>query len=229
MYNKTAYEEYIATANLVENKETKKYICPLCQKEYSLYGVKNHIKYHFGYEGGCSIANGHTAWNKGLTKETSESVKRGAETFKQHYTEGQFDFYFKGKHLSEEHKNKISASMKQAHKMGIAHNIGMCRWNNTPSYPEQFIMEVIKNEIDDKDYVYECPFHKYSFDFAWKHKKKYLEIDGKQHELPEYHQRDMAKDALAASEGWTGLRLAWKDIFNDTKTYIAKIKSFIDG
>ena len=90
-------------------------------------------------------------------------------------------------------------------------------------------MEVIKNEIDDKNYVRECPFHRYSFDFAWKHKKKYLEIDGKQHELPEYHQRDMEKDALAASEGWTGLRLAWKDIFNDTKTYIAKIKFFIDG
>ena len=119
--------------------------------------------------------------------------------------------------------------MIKAHKEGRAHNIGMCRWNNEPSYPEQFIMEVIKNEIDDKNYVRECPFHRYSFDFAWKHKKKYLEIDGKQHELPEYHQRDMEKDALAASEGWTGLRLAWKDIFNDTKTYIAKIKFFIDG
>lgn len=229
MYDKNAYEEYIATANLVENKETKKYVCPLCQKEYSLYGIKNHIRHHFGYEGSFSKANGCTAWNKGLTKETSETVRRCGQVYHERCKQGKIVPYYKGKHLSEEMKAKISESMKLAHKEGRAHNIGMSRWNNTPSYPEQFIMEVIKNEIDDKNYVRECPFHKYSFDFAWMHKKKYLEIDGDQHQrFEEYHQRDMEKDALAASEGWTGLRLAWKDIFNDTKTYIAKIKSFVD-
>ena len=229
MYNQVEYEKYIATANLIENKKTKNYVCPLCQKEYSLYGIKNHIRYHFGYEGSFSKINGHTAWNKGLTKETSEKVRRCAQVCHERYQRGEIQSPYRGKHLSEEHKAKISEGMKRAHKQGIAHNIGMSRWNNEPSYPEQFIMAVIENEIDDKNYVREYPFHKYSFDFAWVHKMKYLEIDGDQHQrFEDYRNRDMIKDALAQSEGWKGLRLAWKDIFHDTKTYIQKIKSFID-
>ena len=34
--------------------------------------------------------------------------------------------------------------MKRAHAEGRAHNIGTCRWNNEPSYPEQFFMKVIE-------------------------------------------------------------------------------------
>ena len=68
--------------------------------------------------------------------------------------------------------------MKKAHAEGRAHNIGESRWNNKPSYPEKWFMEVIANEFNDKNYVREHPFHKYSLDFAWLDKKKCIELDG---------------------------------------------------
>lgn len=228
MLNEKEYNEFIQNTNIERNTENK-CICPICNKVYSLYGIKNHIKYHFGFTGYCSKENGKTSWNKGLTKENSPIVRKGIETLKKHIKEGLVIPVQTGKPHTDEEKKKISESMKKAHKEGRAHNIGSSRWNNKPSYPEQFIMNVIENELVDKNYKREYPFHKYSFDFAWEHKKKYIEIDGEQHiRFEDYHERDMKKDELAKSEGWNGLRILWKDMFNDTKTYIKKIKDFID-
>jgi len=83
--------------------------------------------------------------------------------------------------LTDEHKQKISKYMKLAHLEGRAWNIGKSRWNNQPSYPEKWFMEVIKNEFFDKNYSYEHPLGIYSLDFAWIHKNKCIEIDGEQH------------------------------------------------
>jgi len=44
-------------------------------------------------------------------------------------------------------KDKMSKAMKKAHAEGRAHNIGTSRWNNEPSWPEQFFMKVIENEF----------------------------------------------------------------------------------
>ena len=51
---------------------------------------------------------------------------------------------------NKETKDKISNSMKIAHNEGRAWNIGKSRWNNEPSYPEIFFMEVINNEFTNK-------------------------------------------------------------------------------
>lgn len=78
-------------------------------------------------------------------------------------------------------REKISASMKKAHSEGRAHNIGECRWNNEPSYPEQWFMKVLKNEFGlekDKDYKMEFSSHRFSLDFAWPNEKICIEIDG---------------------------------------------------
>lgn len=126
-------------------------------------------------------------------------------------------------------KAKISNSMKQAHADGRAWNIGRSRWNNAPSYPEQFFMQVIANEFIDKDYQTELPFGRYSLDFAWTHKKKCIEIDGEQHQrFLEYAARDREKDKLLFESGWQVMRISWKDMFRDTKQYIKKAKDFID-
>lgn len=47
-------------------------------------------------------------WSKGLTKETSESVKKWSDTQKELYKSGKLKGYWTGKHLPEEMKNKIS-------------------------------------------------------------------------------------------------------------------------
>ena len=47
------------------------YKCPICNKEYSVYGIGNHLKYHFGYIGSFI---GKESSNKGKTKETDDRV-----------------------------------------------------------------------------------------------------------------------------------------------------------
>lgn len=129
---------------------------------------------------------------------------------------------------TEKEKEKISASMKKAHAEGRAHNIGECRWNNEPSYPEQWFMKVLKNEFGlekDKDYKMEFTFHKFSLDFAWPNEKICIEIDGEQHErFQEQKNRDVEKDKLLKEEGWVELRKSWKEIFNSPKEFIKEVE-----
>ena len=125
---------------------------------------------------------------------------------------------------------KISESMKTAHKEGRAWNIGKSRWNNEPSWPEQFFIQVINNEFNDKNYTREHPIGVYSIDFAWVEKKLAIEIDGDQHQRFEsYRERDARKDKLLADNGWKILRIVWKDMYKDTKKHIKMAKEFIEG
>lgn len=179
---------------------------------------------------GKFIENGHDAWNKGLTMKTHESVKKARDKWVSRYKNGEFTNGFLNTHLTDEHKKHISDSMKIAHSEGRAHNIGMCRWNNKPSWPEEFFMTVIENEFNNKSYIREYPFDKYSLDFAWVGLKRCIEIDGDQHErFSEYMQRDLCKDAKLKENGWNILRIKWKDMYNDTKKMIAIAKDFIDN
>lgn len=172
---------------------------------------------------------GKTSWNKGLTKETDESVRKGSEELKRRYANGEIEVWCNGKTLTDDTKNKISESMKKAHSENRAHNIGMSRWNNEPSYPEKWFMSVIENEFDDKDYIREYSFGRFSLDFAWVAKKKCIEIDGEQHQrFQDYKERDMRKDSLLKENGWEVLRLIWKDVYNNPKEAIKKAKTFIE-
>lgn len=135
----------------------------------------------------------------------------------------------KGKELSKSHKESISESMKLAHEENRAWNIGKSRWNNEPSYPEKFFIEVIENEFNDKDYDREFPIGIYSIDFAWKHKKLAIEIDGDQHQrFEEIIERDKRKDKFLSDNDWKVLRIKWKDLYNDTKNWIKIAKEFIN-
>lgn len=136
---------------------------------------------------------------------------------------------FGKKVLSKSHKDNISNGMKDAHRNGNAWNIGQSRWNNEPSWPEQFFMNVVANEFEDKNYEYEKPFHKFSLDFVWEHKKKVIEIDGEQHDrCSEQRRRDEEKDSLLEQNGYEILRIKWKDMFNNPKVYIKLAKDFIN-
>ena len=132
---------------------------------------------------------------------------------------------------SEETKKRISEVLKKAHAEGRAHNIGECRWNNEPSYPERWFMKVLKNEFDlekDKDYKMELPFHRFSLDFAWPNKKICIEIDGEQHErFQEQKNRDIEKDRLLKEEGWIELRKSWKEIYNNPKVFIEEVRCLL--
>lgn len=204
------------------------YICKYCGK---VCKNENSLKQH---EVRCKenpnrislspiCSKGNNPWNKGLTKETDERVLQRANAVKEAYLSGKIQK--EGKPHTEETKKKISESMKLAHAEGRAHNIGESRWNNEPSYPEKWFMEVIKNELENKDYIREFPFHKYSLDFAWPQLKICIEIDGDQHyRFEEYKKRDREKDFLLEKEGWKLLRICWKDCYQNPKFYISKTK-----
>lgn len=204
-------------------KQNGKYECPYCGKEYLKNGIATHIWRKHTQDGLNLNTNNKIPWNKGLTKDTDNRVKKNSENISNN---------MKGKKrnpTSIETKNKISKSMKKAHKEGRAWNIGKSRWNNKPSYPEEFFIKVIENEFNDKIYKREYNVGTYSIDFAWVHKKLAIEIDGDQHQrFTEYMERDKRKDKHLNENGWKVLRINWRDMCNNTKFYIDICKNFID-
>jgi very-short-patch-repair endonuclease len=168
------------------------------------------------------------AWNRGKTKENSESVRQAANTLKEGYDSGRLVSPQLGKPLTEDAKQKISDSMKIAHEEGRAWNIGKSRWNNEQSYPEKFFSKVIENEFVDKEYETEFNVGIYSIDFAWVSKKLAIEIDGQQHEKKKQKESDLRKDKLLEDKGWKVLRIKWKDMYDDPKRFIKIAKDFIE-
>lgn len=75
-----------------------KYICPLCNKEYSKMGIGTHIFRNHTEKGkslDCNCAKGYkngtrVVWNKGLTKETDERIKKGSEKIKESWKLGKY-------------------------------------------------------------------------------------------------------------------------------------------
>lgn len=102
--------------------------------------------------------------------------------------------------------------------------------NNGISYPEQFWIEVIENEFEDKNYVFQYQLGRFAIDFAWPHKKIALEIDGDQHYTQEEQKnRDKNKEALLEENGWTLIRIRWKSMFKNPKPIIKEVKDIIDN
>lgn len=82
--------EILSKCTIKDNK----YICPICNKEYCKMGIATHIwRCHTnqgeilnpndGYKKGTRIA-----WNKGLTKETDERIKKYGETYSKNHKLG---------------------------------------------------------------------------------------------------------------------------------------------
>lgn len=209
-----------------------KYICCKCKKVYSKFGIGTH--YFLAHQKGQSQLLTikkqvkYKAWNKGLKLKDSLSLQKASKTLKKRYANGEIIPHSKGKEISLVHKNKISKSMKKAHKEGRAWNIGKSRWNNKPSYPEQFFARVIKNNFKDQKYNKELPIGRYSLDFAWMHLKKCIEIDGEQHQrYKEYKLRDIRKNKFLKKEGWKILRISWKKFYHNPQKYIQIAYNFI--
>lgn len=133
----------------------------------------------------------------------------------------------KGHSVSEETKEKIRQKALEGHCNSTYKGWMNCHSNNM-SYPEKFFTDVIKNEFTDKNYEYNYLFFHYRLDFAWPDKKKCIEIDGSQHESGKQFESDKRKDQKLLEEGWQVLRIKWKDIFNDTRTWIDKAINFIN-
>lgn len=133
-----------------------------------------------------------------------------------------------GHKMSDEFRKRRSENMKERHKNGTATTFSDLRKREEPSYPEQWLIKVIKNENLDSNYIREQRFHTFSLDFYWPKKKKVIEIDGRFHKISEYQKDcDRRKDELLKQEGYDELRIDWEYCFNNTQEVIKQIKEFI--
>lgn len=131
---------------------------------------------------------------------------------------------------SEETKQKISNSMKKAHKEGRAYT-----WNTRKgvkhSYPENWLISVLANHLgmfEDIDYVTEMPFYGQFLDFAWPKNKVCIELDGEQHKRWQNRiELDNRKNENLKKDGWILLRLDWSDVCNNKELAVSTILNFI--
>jgi very-short-patch-repair endonuclease len=90
-----------------------------------------------------------------------------------------------------------------------------------PSYAEQYVINLL-DELKITNITREYKVSKWFIDFADVERKLALEIDGKQHELPERKSSDEVKDQYLKNESWTILRVKWKKITKEFREELIK-------
>lgn len=99
-----------------------------------------------------------------------------------------------------------------------------------PSYAEKYIIELLREEFNSLNYIRELKVGKWFIDFAFENLKIALEIDGKQHNLPERKISDALKDDFLVSQGWVVHRVKWKKISKEFREeLIKKIKEISES
>lgn len=103
------------------------------------------------------------------------------------------------------------------------------RTGNEMSWPEKVFINAVERHgwYDRFEITREKSFYPYFVDFAFENVKVAVEIDGKQHELPERKASDNKKDALLISQGWRVYRVKAKQTSSDINTVLKDLESFI--
>jgi len=168
------------------NNETGKYKCPKCGKEYSKGGIcghywRNHTENGQKFNPGIGYKNGtRKGWNKGLTKETDERLKKTSNTCKEKFKSGELKIWCEGKKLSKEHKKNISNQMKNFLNENPDKVPYLSNHNSKgESYPEKYFKELF-----EKENIYLIQYYRikrYELDFVDPINKIDIEIDGEQH------------------------------------------------
>ncbi len=204
------------------NKETLLY-CKFCGKEVHNKGCliihekscnKNPNKEKcLNRKGNKGNNKGHIAWNKGLTKETDERIRKSCETFSKNYKEGKFKL---GTPHNEESKKLLSKKRKkwlQEHKDQHVWR----RDSKFLSIPCENLKLFLKNKGINFVEEYE-PFDDvhYCLDIAWPDEKIAIEVNGNQHynkdgKLSDYYQK---RHKLFEDRGWTIFEIHYSKCFN---------------
>ena len=172
----------------------------------------------------------HPAWNKGLTKETSNIVAKSAITLKQRYESGELVGSFKGKHHSEKTKAQLSELRKEYLEKHSDKVPYLLNHSSSISYPEQYFIDLFEKEKINLDYHYQCG--KYQLDFYNLDKKIFVEIDGEQHYVDKkIIKSDKLRNQFFNEQGWSGLRIRWSFYqsltFSEKHKIIEKIREFL--
>lgn len=172
---------------------------------------------------------GGTSWNKGLTKETNNIIKKAAKTLKEKYIAGKIIPTWKGKHLSEETCKKISEGRKKfLRENPDKHPYILYSHKKGKSPAEKYIESWLINEnIQYESEYWESPYH---LDF--KINNIDLEVDGNFHYSdPKKVQADLNRDNYLKSKGYKIFRINWKEYNNFDKdqriNYLLNLKKYI--
>lgn len=125
-----------------------------------------------------------------------------------------------------EYRKKLADSIKKRIANGT-HKGWASRSKLEPSYAEKYVISLL-NELSIP-YTRELKVGKWFLDFSQIENKLALEIDGKQHLLPERKESDNKKDKFLVENGWRILRIQWKKITKEFRNeLILNITSFFN-
>lgn len=173
-------------------------------------------------------SDSYTVWNKGLTKETSDSVKQHSESLIAFYE--QHDGPWKGRKHTEEEKQKIGAGVKRF----LEANPEMVPYkrnhSSKESYPELYFTDLF--EAEGIKLEKQFPVKSYRLDFCDPDKKVAIEIDGEQHYVDmKMIDHDEKRDQVLTSLGWHVYRIRWSHFksanIDKRKEIIEEIKKLL--
>lgn len=210
----------------------EKFICKYCGKEcknknslvqHEIRCKENPDRIKSGFE--LYNDRGHKGYNQytkakelgiespNVSKETREKISK----------------IWKGKHLPEEVKNKISESQRKYY-LEHPDKIPYKLWHSSEvSYPEKYFKEVFKNE--NINLKYHLQIGLYELDFYNEDTKKYVEIDGGTHYKKNVKEIDKRKDNYLNSLGWLGIRIKWDEYkklsYEEKHKIVENIRTFV--
>lgn len=178
---------------------------------------------------GFNGKHGHVAWNKGLTKETDERVKKISETYRKNIESGKI--VIKGHKHTEESKQKLSIARKK-YLMNNPNKVPyLLNHSSNVSYPEKYFIDLFQKE--NICLQYHVRISTYELDFCDMERKIDLEIDGEQHYVDKrVVESDIKRNEYLTGLGWTIKRIRWSNYqkltIEEKKLVINSIKELLN-
>jgi very-short-patch-repair endonuclease len=199
--------------------------CQFCGKEYTKKGIGTHIWRNHG-DGkkfnpniGYLIGN-QKIWNKGLTKENNNGVRKISEGLKGKSAG------FSGKKHKKISIDKISQSRIKFLEENPEKVPYLLNHSSKKSYPEKlFEKELVIQKIEGWIYGYQNGI--YQYDFAWPKLKIDVEIDGGTHNLEKVKKIDKKRDKFSENKGWKVIRFKAYDVKNNLNNCIIILRNQI--
>lgn len=159
-----------------------------------------------------SYTKGKPAWNRGLTKENNESVRKQANTLKRRILSGEVIPSNLGRPRSEEEKLNLSIKRREYLKEHPDKIPYLLNHSSKESYPEKYFYNVFSSDERFIGFEREYRVNLYSLDFAYPDIKLDIEIDGEQHYVDKnIVKHDIERTNTLLELGWRVLRIRWSE------------------
>lgn len=165
---------------------------------------------------------GRVSWCKGLTSDTDIRIKQRSMLLKERYQKGEITPSFKGRTHTSESKLKTSMAMKNYLKEHPDKVPYLLNHSSKISYPEQYFIDVFRNEHIDLKYHKQIGL--YQLDFYNEEKHIDIEIDSEQHYTDQkIVESDKLRNEFLKQKGWSVFRIRWSEYKSCTQEEKEKI------